>query len=269
MNRPANSNKLYAKILGESDSEMILFLPGFTGSHQVWNKNFQSLSKTFRLVMIDLLGFGSSPKPEISYTLEDHVNAIKNTLDSLGITTVHLVGHSMGSLLALAYANHFHESVAKLVLISLPLFESESEARETIKKSSLFHRWLAMDTPLAHIVCTIMCFLRPLLMPIMPFFVRDVPDVVVKDSLRHTWTSYSNTLRNIIFKAFTRQWMESIKIPPLLIHGTKDRIAPIENVRKEIILLSQARLIELEAGHDIIFTKSHEVAKEIATFLRQ
>lgn len=261
--------KLYVKILGAESSEAIVFLPGFVGSHEVWDKNFQSLSKSFRLVMIDLLGFGSSPKPEISYTLEDHLYALWHTIDSFGITRVHLVGHSMGSLLALAYAERFPESVLKLVLISLPLFESEAEARETIKKSSLFHRWLAMDTPLAHIVCTIMCFLRPLLMPIMPYFVRDVPDVVVKDSLRHTWTSYSNTLRNVIFKAHTRQWIESLKSPTLLIHGMKDQIAPLENVRKGIVVLSQARLIELEAGHDLIFTKSYEVTEEIAKFLRQ
>jgi pimeloyl-ACP methyl ester carboxylesterase len=183
MNTPARSMKLYAKIIGESNSQAILFLPGFTGSHQVWDKNFRSLGKTFKLLMIDLLGFGHSQKPEISYTLEDHLTAIKDTLDASGVATIHIVGHSMGSLLALAYASQFPESVSKLVLISLPWFESETEARETIKKSSLFHRWLAMDTPLAHLVCTIMCFLRPVLMPIMPFFVRDVPDVVVKDSL--------------------------------------------------------------------------------------
>jgi pimeloyl-ACP methyl ester carboxylesterase len=269
MNTEPNPIRLYAAILGESNSETILFLPGFTGSHQVWGKNFQAFSKTFRLVLFDLLGFGSSPKPEISYTLEDHLHAIKNTLDSLEITTTHIVGHSMGSLLALAYTNHFPESVANLVLMSLPCFESESEARETIKKSSLFHRWLAMDTPLAHIVCTIMCFLRPLLMPILPYFVRDVPEVVVKDSLRHTWIFYSNTLRNVIFKARTRQWIESLKSPTLLIHGRKDRIAPIENVRKGIGFMSHARQIELEAGHDIIFMKSQEVAEEIAKFLRQ
>jgi pimeloyl-ACP methyl ester carboxylesterase len=89
----------------------------------------------------------------------------------------------------------------------------------------------------------------------------------VKDSLQHTWTSYSNTLRNVIFKAHTRQWIEAIRIPILLVHGTNDRIAPIENVREGIASLAQVKLNEFEAEHDIIFTNSKEVSEAIGTFL--
>lgn len=101
------------------------------------------------------------------------------------------------------------------------------------------------------------------------FFVPDVPDIVVKDSLCHTWNFYSNTLQNVIFKARTREWLVSLKILALMIHGTRDQIAPIENVKMGISFMSQARLIEHEAGYDIIFAKSHEVTGEIAKFLRQ
>ena len=52
------------------------------------------------LVLVDLLGFGQSPKPAIAYTLDDHLMALHATLTGLGIARAHLVGHSMGGLVS-------------------------------------------------------------------------------------------------------------------------------------------------------------------------
>ena len=93
--------QLYAKVFGESHAETILFIPGMTGSHASWNDDFQSLSRNYRLVMIDTLGFGHSPKPEIAYSLDEHLSAISDTLKELDVRHVHIVGHSMGTLLTL------------------------------------------------------------------------------------------------------------------------------------------------------------------------
>lgn len=259
--------KLCAKVIGTSGPETILFIPGLTGSSESWDENFQHLSQQYKLVMIDTLGFGHSPKPDIGYTLDDHLQSIRETLTQLEINRMHLVGHSMGTLLALAYACHFPESIEKIVLLALPLFESEQEAREHISHSSLFHRFLAMDTPLAHIVCSIMCAVRPLLLPIMPMLVSNVPPMAAEDSLRHTWLSYSRSLRNLIFGAETIKWLREIKQSVLLIHGRQDTTAPLENVKNRLGLLNHAELIELDAGHDLVFTHSRELAEAVRNFL--
>lgn len=68
--------RLCTKLLGAGHSETIVFLPGFTGSHEVWNPDFQALSQPCRLVLLDMLGFGHSPKPATDYTLDDHLGAI-------------------------------------------------------------------------------------------------------------------------------------------------------------------------------------------------
>lgn len=261
-----HSLKLYAQVHGAEGSEPALFIPGFVGSHEVWDKHFRSLSDRSWLLLIDVLGFGRSPKPELAYTVEDHLTAIRNTLRELNVGRVHLVGYSMGSLLAATYACHYPESVASLTLLATPWFQSEQEARETIKNHSLFNRWLALDTPLAHFVCSLMCHLRPLLMPLMPLLVRNVPAVVAKEGLRHTWTSYSRTLQNVIFRAETQQWVQSVRQPVLMLHGKNDRTSPIENVRQGIVGLPQIRLVEYDADHSLIFTHSAALAREIREF---
>src|SRR5438552_4097770 len=162
---------LYAQVLGQPPGERVLFIPGFIGSHEVWDEHFRSLGDSYRLILIDALGFGRSPKPALAYTVEDHLTAIRNTLRELNVGRLHIIGYSMGSLLAAAYACHYPESVISLALLATPWFENESQARETIKNHSLFNRLLALDTPLAHFVCSLMCLMRPVLMPLMPWLV--------------------------------------------------------------------------------------------------
>jgi pimeloyl-ACP methyl ester carboxylesterase len=263
-----SNERLSTKILGAGQAQAITFLPGFTGSHRMWNRDFHALSTRYTLIFLDLLGFGDSPKPDIDYTIDDHLDAINTTLESLDIQTTHVVGHSIGCSLALASAHRFPDRVMKMVLLALPYYRSEQEARILIQQSSLFNRLLALDTPLARVVCTIMCYLRPLLMRIVPKIVHDVPDVVAQDALKHTWRSYSRTMQNVVFRAQTLEWLRTGTHPTLIIQGIHDRIAPISNVEQAIDHLPNVQLIRLEAGHRLVFTHSAEIARVIAEFLQ-
>jgi pimeloyl-ACP methyl ester carboxylesterase len=264
-----HSVTLYAQTLGADHAETIVFLPGFAGSHHVWNRDFQALSAHYRLIFIDTLGFGLSPKPEIAYSIDDHLAAISTTLQSLDVRRSHVVGHSMGCLLGLAFAHRFPERITKLALLALPYFQNETEARATIQQTSWFNRWLALDNPLAHTACALMCRIRPTMLLIAPLLSPDVPAVVARDALRHTWTSYSRTLRNVIIRARPQEWLRTIPQPILIVQGTDDHIAPIDNVRRGIAGHANVRLIALAAGHQLIFTHSGIIARELMHFLQQ
>jgi pimeloyl-ACP methyl ester carboxylesterase len=111
-----------------------------------------------------------------------------------------------------------------------------------------------------------MCALRPLLLPVIPHLVRDVPPMVAQDALRHTWVSYSRTLQHVIFEAETSKWMAEISHPLLLIHGRQDTTAPLENVKNKLGLTRTAEWMELDADHSLIFTHSQTLAIRIAEF---
>jgi pimeloyl-ACP methyl ester carboxylesterase len=258
--------ELYTQVLGETHTDTILFLSGFVGSHRVWDENFRALSAHFRLVLVDSLGFGQSPKPDIEYSVAEHVAAITATLQRLGVTKTHVVGHSMGCLLALALTHRHPDIIERMSLLALPLFENEAQARRTIEHSSLFNRWLAMDTPLGELACRIMCRLRPLLIPIAPRIVKDVPTFVAKDALLHNWHSYSRTLRNVIFRSDAMQWLRQLEHEVLLIHGTHDTTAPLVNVQKALPAIPRARLVTLDANHGLIFSHSATITAALREF---
>src|SRR5689334_7566700 len=85
--------KLHAKILGRAGAPWVLFLSGFVGSNAVWDVRFEALGQHFRLLMVDTLGFGRSDKPDIDYSLDEHLAAIDRTLEAHEIERTHIVAH--------------------------------------------------------------------------------------------------------------------------------------------------------------------------------
>lgn len=265
----ANSPVLHFEVLGRSDAQAIVYLHGLAGSTAAWSAPFRQLAASYRTVLVDLLGFGRSPKPDMDYSLDEHLLALHETLRRQGVASAHIVGHSMGALLALAYAARYPQAVSGLALLALPWYADAQDARRKIAKQSLFNRWLALDTPLAHFACMAMCRIRPWLMPWMPRLLRDVPPEVAKDVLRHNWLSYSRSFRHLILEAQPAVWLAQVLTPVLFIQGAQDETAPPAEVARHIANYANARLETIDAGHLMVFTHAAELAHLIDVFFRE
>src|SRR5260370_42054387 len=71
-------DRLYTEIRGEGDP--IVFLAGLPATMRFWQGNFDPLAKRHRLIFVDALGFGRCPLPDVEYTLQDHLGALRRTL---------------------------------------------------------------------------------------------------------------------------------------------------------------------------------------------
>jgi pimeloyl-ACP methyl ester carboxylesterase len=96
----------------------IVLLHGLGGSWEDWENNFAALEANFRVIAIDIPGFGdSSPPPKGEpLTLDNTVAFFHRFLQVLGLHQVILFGNSMGGLIALKYAIDYPQRVAALVL---------------------------------------------------------------------------------------------------------------------------------------------------------
>lgn len=265
----SDSPILHVESFGRLDSPCIVFLHGLAGSAASWGAPFRQIANSHRVLLVDVLGFGRSPKPAIGYTLQDHIAALHATLLLHNAEQAHVVGHSMGALLALAFAAHQPTHVEGLTLLAMPWYSSEAEARTKIAEQSLFNRWLALETPLARIACSAMCHLRPWLMPLMPRLVRDVPSEVAKDVLRHNWLSYSRSLKHLIIELRPAELLPLVNVPLLFIQGLKDKTAPPAPVASGIEGYANAQLQTIDAGHYMIFTHAQSLANGIRDLLNQ
>lgn len=109
----------------DNSVESVVFIHGFLSSSSLWVEtvipNLSQVAKqSFRMIAVDLLGFGRSPKPtNCIYTLKDHLQMIeKSVLTPLQLNSYHIVAHSMGCVIALALAASSPDSIKSITLIA-------------------------------------------------------------------------------------------------------------------------------------------------------
>lgn len=95
--------------LEEGVGDPILFLHGIPTSSYLWRNIMPYLSPLGRCIAPDLVGFGQSDKPDIAYTIDDHINYIDAFIDALKLKKLTIIMHGWGSVIGLNYAMK-HES---------------------------------------------------------------------------------------------------------------------------------------------------------------
>lgn len=113
----ANNVTLHYVSMGEG--EAVVFLHGFTGSHEDWRNQMEAIKDRFRAIALDLRGHGQSeaPKSEEGYSIYLNCTDVLGLLDHLGIKRCCLVGHSMGGFTALQFALDHPNRLCGLVLV--------------------------------------------------------------------------------------------------------------------------------------------------------
>lgn len=100
------------RYIEEGEGDPILFLHGIPTSSYVWRNVIPHLSSLGRCIAPDLIGFGQSDKPNIEFSVFDHIEYIRGFIEVLGLKRLTLVMHGWGSVLGFNYAMS-HENNCK------------------------------------------------------------------------------------------------------------------------------------------------------------
>lgn len=99
--------------------EVLLCIHGFISSSWCWHPLIAQLTKDFRVIAIDLPGFGKTiANDNFIYTLNNYGKTVVDFVEKLKLQNVHLVGHSLGGQIALQAANINGKLFNKLFLIA-------------------------------------------------------------------------------------------------------------------------------------------------------
>ena len=112
----------------------ILLLHGIGNAAASWQHVERALPADTRVVALDLLGFGQSPKPmRASYNVRVQARSVMRTLLSMGLYhNVILVGHSMGALISIDIARRYPWLVRGLVLCSPPIYRTARQKKRRL-----------------------------------------------------------------------------------------------------------------------------------------
>lgn len=100
----------------QGKGETVLLLHGWPQTSYVWRKVFPKLSKDYRVIAVDLPGLGSSGIAE-TYDTKNIAKILNNLTDGLQIEKFHLVGHDIGSWVAVAFALNFEPKLITMTVI--------------------------------------------------------------------------------------------------------------------------------------------------------
>ena len=125
---------LYHEIKGEGKENLVL-LHGFLENSKIWVEMEKKLSSNFRLIKIDLPGHGKSPKIAEIQTMELMAKKVNETLEALNVRKFHLLGHSMGGYISLAYAELFPNKLKSLTLF-FSSYLADSEGKKEQRRKS-------------------------------------------------------------------------------------------------------------------------------------
>jgi pimeloyl-ACP methyl ester carboxylesterase len=97
----------------------VVLIHGYTGNLRNWVLQVRSLAKRYRTISLDLRGHGRSAKPtqREDYSLELFAADVYGLLNALAVPECHLVGHSMGGMVAQEFVLRHPEMVRALVLV--------------------------------------------------------------------------------------------------------------------------------------------------------
>lgn len=119
-----NANMHY---LEAGHGDPILFLHGVPTSSYLWRNIIPHLMPLGRCIAPDLIGFGQSDKPNIQYSIFDHIKYIEKFIETLGLKNITIIMHGLGSIIGFDYAMR-HEKNCKGLVFYEAFLNSLNEA---------------------------------------------------------------------------------------------------------------------------------------------
>lgn len=112
----ANGIDIYYERIGEG--QPILLIHGLGSSSRDWEMQIPSFSKQYQVISFDLRGHGQSQKPSGPYTMSLFAKDTAELVKSLGLAPVHVVGISLGGMIAFQLALDHPELIKSLVIVN-------------------------------------------------------------------------------------------------------------------------------------------------------
>ena len=199
---PDTTGPLFARAGGDGDRAVVL-LHGLVSSGDVFGAAYDKLASTHRLVVPDLLGFGRSMDVNRSaFSIDDHLDALDQLAERTGLFERRwtIGAHSMGSALALRWAERHAHRIDRVVCWGAPLYPSADAALAHISGSAMA-RLFVLDTGWAEQVCAVSCRHRTAAGWFTAAFEPTLPVPIARSVALHTWPAYRDAMRHFVLEA--------------------------------------------------------------------
>jgi pimeloyl-ACP methyl ester carboxylesterase len=234
----------------DGSGKVLLFLHGWQDNLQSFTILIPFLESNYRMISLDLPGFGKTEMPGETWDLDRYVNFVNDFIKKLNLEVYALVGHSFGGRIIIKGEANNIFNAQKIVLIG----SAGITKRKTFR--NYFFKIIAK-------IGKFIVYIPPL------YFWRKT---LRKKMYSFIGTDYANAgaLQDTFLKIINEDLTENAKkimTPTLLIWGEDDTETPLSDGQRFSRLINNSQLEVLKAGHFVHKEKSQEVAELIQKFL--
>ena len=237
----------------------LFLIHGIGASEDAWRFVTPELEKYFTVITYDLRGHGQSSVTHKNFTFEELVNDLEQIRKQSKIQKAHFMGHSLGGMIAPAYAKRFPEHTISVGLFSTVAgrsLEDKNKVFSVIKKmenegisktiSTLTNRWFTDE------------------------FIKNHPSIVerrIKQVIDTDPEVFLNVF-NIYAQTEMFPWLKNINKPCLVMTGQNDQGCSPEHNKKMFKELENSKLVILpKVKHSILIEEPSETVKNILDFI--
>jgi pimeloyl-ACP methyl ester carboxylesterase len=252
---------IHYEVDGPAAGEPVVLVPGLGYGRWMWNWVRDALADEYRLLLPDNRGAGDSDAPEGPYAMADLVGDLEAVLADAGVDRAHVVGASMGGMIAQRYALEYDRAATLSLLCTTPggpdavPIPEETQARmfdvppDADERELIEHRMapaLSGDFYETH---------------------PDLRDRIVDWRLESDAPDHAREAQAAAVAEFdASDELADLTLPTLILHGGADRVVPVENARLLADGIPDARLEILDGGPHLVFV---EEADRVTDALRE
>ena len=221
------------------DGPNFVMVHGLGVTHGYFEPLAEQLADAGTAWLVDLPGYGASPKPGRDVPLRDHASTLGAVLDAAGIENPVLIGHSWGCQVVTELADQRPTLSDRLILLSPTI----NPARRSAWKQffDLLHDfWL--EPPRADAFGLYNYFLTGR----VGYYMQQIPHMIADE---------------------VEGRLARIATPTLVVNGARDPIVPHDWAQQVATLLKNGRLEVVPGAHVIMFTAPREIAELIEDFV--
>jgi pimeloyl-ACP methyl ester carboxylesterase len=244
----------------------LLLLHGLGGSLYDWRHLIRPLSRTHRVIVVDLLGAGESDIPEAEdYSIAAQARRVKGLMDLLGVDRASVVGNSYGGGIALKLTQDWPERLERLVLINSICYPEHIPAYVTL--AGIPGAGFAAEAlPLGKWT---RWALRTCYRTVENLSDEELETYVLELRTPGRRRALIQIIRAVVPPDNTEfeARLNAVQAPVLLLWGKADSTIPLSLGRRLLEALPNARLFELDAGHVPHQECPDEVLRRMRDFL--
>lgn len=250
---------MHYKVTGRGKA--VVLLHGFIEEGSMWAPLVRSLSKTHKVLVPDLPGFGKSPLTTSELSMEWYAKQVYEMLKAEKVKTCVMLGHSMGGYITLAFAEKYGDMLTGFGLINSQCYADSAEKKANRKKSIDFIKKHGT---------------KPFVKELYPNLFNEaylkqnkkVVNAMIAKAEKYTSEAVTAATAAMMNREDKSAVLKNSKVPVLLLGGKDDTAAPLEAQLKQAPLPSVSHVyIFGECKHMSLYEKKKETFTAVKNFL--